>query len=390
MIFTVFKKELIDTLRDKRTIRAMLLVPLLVFPIIFGLMTYIQGYIEDSDAQKSYDVLVIGDMDKELMKIIDDMPEGFGSNNIIYAADTTGLMSAIRNDSIKVAFEYFVNENEKNSLLVYFKGADVNVSGRVKNYTDYIKNTLKNKSLAELGIVEEDLIPINVVSNSISTPKEMVGKLLGGFLPYIFVIFGFIGCMYPAIDLFTGERERKTLETLLTAPVQRWKILIGKMLVIVLSGITAAVFGILGIYLSIEVFGVVEDTQLMDTINDILSVSFVISLLILLIPLTFFFAGMMIPITIRAKSFKEAQSLLTPLNFIVILPAIIGLIPTVELNYGTAFIPIVNIVLSAKELIAGTQNFGLILISFTVMLLLAFASVLFSYKRFGNENNVID
>ena len=70
MIFTVFKKELIDTLRDKRTIRAMLLVPLLVFPAIFGLMTYFQGYMEESDAKSSYNVLVIGDMDKDLMRII--------------------------------------------------------------------------------------------------------------------------------------------------------------------------------------------------------------------------------------------------------------------------------------------------------------------------------
>ena len=109
----------------------------------------------------------------------------------------------------------------------------------------------------------------------------------------------------------------------------------------------------------------------------------------LLIPLTIFFAGVMIPIAVYAKSFKEAQSIITPLNIVMVLPAMVGFFPGIELNTVTACIPVVNIVLATKELIAGTLDFGLVALSFSVMLTLAVVAVIVSYKRFDKETNVV-
>ena len=97
----------------------------------------------------------------------------------------------------------------------------------------------------------------------------------------------------------------------------------------------------------------------------------------------------MIPIAVYAKSFKEAQSIITPLNMVMILPAMVGFFPGVELNIMTACIPVVNIVLATKELIAGTLEIGLITISFSIMILVAVLAVFFSYKRFDKETNVV-
>ena len=217
----------------------------------------------------------------------------------------------------------------------------------------------------------------------------MIGKLAGGMLPYIFIAFGFIGCMYPAIDLFTGEKERGTIETLLTTPVARWQILFGKMGVVVLSGLTAATAALFGLFMSIEVLDVVDNKEILEIIHSILSVKFILMLYSLLIPLTIFFAGVMIPIAVYAKSFKEAQSIITPLNIVMVLPAMVGFFPGIELNTITACIPVVNIVLATKELIAGTLDFGLVALSFTVMLTLAVVAVIVSYKRFDKETNVV-
>jgi sodium transport system permease protein len=213
--------------------------------------------------------------------------------------------------------------------------------------------------------------------------------LAGGFLPYIFIAFGFIGCMYPAIDLFTGEKERGTIETLLTTPVARWQILFGKMIVVVLSGLTAATCALLGLYVSIEFMNVVENAEIMAIVKGILSVKFILTLFLLLFPLTIFFAGVMIPIAVYAKTFKEAQSIITPLNIVVVLPAMVGFFPGIELNAITACIPVVNVVLSSKELIAGTLEWGYLALSFGVMLTLAMLSVFVSYKQYGKESNVI-
>ncbi|TNE70212.1 MAG: ABC transporter permease, partial [Bacteroidetes bacterium] len=201
--------------------------------------------------------------------------------------------------------------------------------------------------------------------------------------------FGFIGCMYPAIDLFTGEKERGTLETLLTTPVLRWQILFGKMGVVVLSGLLAASCSLLGLFLSIEVLNIVENEELLAIVHSILDVKFIVMLYALLIPLTIFFAGVMIPIAVYAKSFKEAQSVITPLNIVMVLPAMVGFFPGIELNAVTASIPVVNIVLATKELIAGTLDKWLLTISIGVMVLLAVSAVFVSYKRFDKETNII-
>ena len=109
----------------------------------------------------------------------------------------------------------------------------------------------------------------------------------------------------------------------------------------------------------------------------------------LLLPLTIFFAGVMIPIAVYAKTFKEAQSIITPLNIVMVLPAMVGFFPGIELNYLTACIPVVNVVLATKELISGTLEFSHLALSFAVMVILALASVVVSYRQFGKETNVV-
>ena len=123
--------------------------------------------------------------------------------------------------------------------------------------------------------------------------------------------------------------------------------------------------------------------------KEILSVPFILTLFLLLFPLTIFFAGVMIPIAVYAKTFKEAQSIITPLNIVMVLPAMVGFFPGIELNTLTACIPVVNVVLSTKELIAGTLEWGYLLLSFGVMLCLATFSVFVSYRQYGKESNVV-
>ena len=97
----------------------------------------------------------------------------------------------------------------------------------------------------------------------------------------------------------------------------------------------------------------------------------------------------MIPIAVYAKSFKEAQSIITPLNIVMVLPAMVGFFPGIELNAITASIPVVNVVLATKELIAGTLDYGLLGLSFAVMIGLAVVSVFISYRQFDKETNII-
>ncbi|TSJ40108.1 ABC transporter permease [Fluviicola chungangensis] len=395
MIFTVFKKELRDTLRDRRTVMMMIVIPTLVFPMIMSIFMSVSESFEKKAAEKKVKIGLVsnqaGSLESDLLKV----PEALGKKEFIPFTDTISLVKAIRSDSIQVGI-YIPNNAEQLkrtmkpiSVTVFHDGTDLGMKERADAYLTFIQENWKRERYAELKIDEAKITPFILEHSNVASSKEMIGKLAGGFLPYLFIAFGFMGCMFPAIDLFTGEKERSTIETLLTTPVPRWKILFGKMGVVVLSGLLAATFNLLGIYLSIEVLNIVKDPVVLQAIKDILSPTFIIMLYALLCPLIIFFAGIMIPIAVRAKSFKEAQSIISPLNLLIILPAMVGFFPGVELNEVTALIPVVNIVLATKELIAGTLEWHLVAMAFGVMVLLAVIAIMLSYRKFENENNVI-
>jgi sodium transport system permease protein len=396
MIFTIFKKELIDTLRDKRTMRTMLLIPLLVFPITLTLFVNVSSSFEKKASEEKLKIGVWGDLGGKYSKQLEEIPEGLGKKELKNFEDSASLKRAIEQGDIQLGLIVPSNATELSRtketipLTWLFDASEVGRQDRAESYMNVISDNAESVRLKELGVDAEKLHPLVPVYQNCASDKKMIGKLAGGFLPYIFIAFGFIGCMYPAIDLFTGEKERGTIETLLTTPVSRWQILVGKMMVIVTSGMLAASCALLGLFVSIEFLDIVDNKEILAIVHGILTPSFLIAMFSLLFPLVVFFAGAMIPIAVYAKSFKEAQSIITPLNFVMVLPAMIGFFPGIELNAITAAIPVVNIVLSTKELIAGTLSVGYYCISLGIMLLLATLSVIVSYRQFGNEARILN
>ena len=395
MIFTIFKKELKDTLRDRRTLMMMLVIPVLIFPIIMNVFVSISASFQKEAATKKIKIGMVGEKNNFLFQELKAIPATVGPKEIIVYKDTLSMLADLKNDSIQLGtfvpadFNQYLDSMKPAPIVFYHNATDMGMQERAEVYMKIIEDKAKQARFKKLKIDEAKVQPIVTEYRNIASDKEMIGKLAGGMLPYIFIAFGFIGCMYPAIDLFTGEKERGTIETLLTTPVARWQILFGKMGVVVLSGLTAATAALFGLFMSIEVLDVVDNKEILEIIHSILSVKFILMLYSLLIPLTIFFAGVMIPIAVYAKSFKEAQSIITPLNIVMVLPAMVGFFPGIELNTVTACIPVVNIVLATKELIAGTLDFGLVALSFTVMLTLAVVAVIVSYKRFDKETNVV-
>ncbi len=394
MIFNIFKKELKETLRDRRTIMTMIVIPILLFPIILNLFTGISSKFQKDAENKEINIGLIADKDGFISRELNLMPEENNKFKILFYKDTIDLIKDLKSDTIQIGiytntdFEKTLKSQKPAPLLIYLNQTDIGIQSRAKSYINYIETKARQQRLSELKIEKSKVTPLMAIYKNIASEKEMIGKIAGGILPYIFIAFGFAGCMYPAIDLFTGEKERGTIETILTTPILRWQILFGKMGVVILSGFIAATFALIGLFLSIEFLDISKNKEMHEIILSILSIKFIISLFILLFPLIVFFAGIMIPIAVYAKSFKEAQSIITPLNILVFLPAMVGFFPGIELNLTTACIPVVNVVLATKDLIAGTLDIGLLSISFIVMFLIAFTSVLFSYKQYSKESNI--
>ncbi|MEN9302310.1 MAG: hypothetical protein RL264_739 [Bacteroidota bacterium] len=395
MIFRIFRKELLDTLRDRRTLMMMLVIPILIFPIVLNVFVSVSASFQEEVAQKKLKIAVTDQVSPWLKKRLSEVPQSLGKFEIVTVKDSLEMATLLASDSIQLGvltapdFEEHVLRMEPAKIEWLFDATSVGMQERAEQYMNFIDVTTKDQRYSQLEINPQQVTPFVVQYANVASDKKMIGQFAGGILPYIFIAFGFIGCMYPAIDLFTGEKERGTIETLLTTPVKRWQILFGKMMVVVLSGLTASFCALFGLFISIEFLDVVKNEEIMKIIGEVLSAPFIVSLFALLFPLTIFFAGVMIPIAVYAKTFKEAQSIITPLNIVMVLPAMVGFFPGMELNYVTACIPVVNVVLATKDLISGTMEIQYLLLSLLVMIALATLSVLVSYRQFDKETNVV-
>lgn len=392
---TIFLKELKDTLRDRRTVMMMIVIPTLIFPLVMNIFTTVSKSFEDEVAAKEMRIGLVSSEAGSLQDALTKLPKELGAYTLQPFVDTNALKQALNDEKIDAGVFIPTGSDQKKlnyapvPVRVFHNGTSVGMKERVETYLQFISDQWKLERLTALKIDEQKITPLEISYQNVASDMEMIGKLAGGMLPYIFIAFGFLGCMYPAIDLFTGEKERGTIETLLTTPVPRWQLLFGKMGVVILSGLMASTFSLLGLFVSVEFLAKEQAPEIAAIVNEILSPSFIIMLYLLLFPLIVFFAGLMVPIAVRAKSFKEAQSIISPLNIVIILPAMVGFFPGVELNEVTALIPVVNIVLATKELIAGTLEWHLIAMAFGIMVALAVSAVFLSYKRFESETNVV-
>ena len=387
-IIIVLKKELKDTLRDRRTLISAIIIPALIIPLLLIGVTKLQTSLMKKEGDKKLKIALIGNSENYRKQLEDPGFKIFDN----YKVDDA--KTAVATDSLDAIIEFQpdfaanVDSLKSGTMNLYYKSTNLMLYKRVSEKLEMLKTHILDERIKRLNISKETLTAFNVNKVDISTAKEVLGKTIGGFLPYIFIIFCFTACMYPAIDLITGEKEKGTMETLLSSPAARFQILIGKMLTIAIVGLSAALMTIVGMVVGLKFLPNIPQ-DFLATINDMVSAKFLIMLFAMLIPLSIFFAGILSATVIRAKSFKEAQTMVTPMMFVIIIPAMLAMIPGVVLNWQTAFIPILNIALATKQIIAGTID--LAMYATIVFSLIAFAllAAFVSFKQFSKESMVL-
>ena len=391
-IFIIFKKELIDTIRDRKAIFFMLVFPLIIFPLLISGVAAIQSSIMQKEQNKVLRVAMIGDtFPPPLLELFnEDHTLSITTDYTIKEAD-----SLIRIDSLDIAlaitsnFIEKVENNESGIIHLHIKTEDESekiIKKRITNKIVSYSNKLSKQRLIAFKLTEEFIEPVKIIETDLASAREKLGKTIGGMLPYIFILFCFMGAMYPAIDLGAGEKERGTLETLLVAPATRMEILLGKFWVITLSGLLSAIISLVGIFVSILIIDDIPK-ELLDIASDIIQPTTILLILSLMIPIALLFAALLLILSIYAKSFKEAQSIITPLNIAIIFPVLIGsLIPGVHLDITTAVIPILNVSLACKEAIAGTGEFLPMILVYLSSLLYALLGIYACSKWFQSEN----
>ena len=391
-IITIFRKEMLDTLRDRRTLITMLVMPLVLIPLLINVAASVAVSKSESAKEKDLRIAIaISEEGADLIRQIENRKDA----RIYKDIEPYEYKDLIRSDSIDLGivveegFDAAIAAGKTGQILVYYNSTDQIPYGRLQTTLDsYYESQLKSR-LDSLSANKATITPTAIEKIDAYTQQESIGKTIGGFLPYIFVLFCLVGAMYPSIDLFTGEKERGTLETILTVPASRFQILLGKMMTVVISGVLSGGLAILGLYLTFQINPDIP-SAFRNVLAEILQPQSIALIILMLIPLTIFFSGILIPASIYSRSFKEAQSLIQPMLIVVIIPlAVIASIPGLSLNFGLALIPVVNVGLASIDIIAGTINYSLLAVVFVSLIVFAGIGLMVCVRWFGQEGNIM-
>lgn len=380
----VYLKELLELTRDKKTLIFTVLLPTLIMPLIMFGFAAIVGKITKKAIDESLNYTIIGssyysEFAEELAKNdkfdfievsdIASAKEMINKGDIRFAIVIPENTQQNLSNGVSAEIELFYNDSATTSAVIF---------RRVEDTIESLKEGLVSSRYQKLGLSEEQgkaiNEPINLVKTSTADERESFGEKIGGFLPYILILIGLQGAMFPAIDLGVGEKERGTLETLLLTPVSRFQIVFAKFLVIFTTsfisvfltlisfGLVASVFGPL-MFAELGASGSGKIGGLLDSLATI-SMLDVTLMILMLLPIAAIFASILLSVSIYARTFKEAQNYMSPIMIVVFFPLILALLPGVKLDWMWASVPITNVALAIKEIFKGTIDLGMLAVIF--------------------------
>lgn len=238
--------------------------------------------------------------------------------------------------------------------------------------------------------------PVVCESEDLASSEQSAGSILGMILPFLLVLSLLMGTMYPAIDVTAGEKERGTLETLLTLPVSNREIIFSKFFTVAIIGIISALLNIV----SIAFMGTYMIRLMGDAVES-MGISFagidigkfipaIIFTVLAILAFSLFISAVTMCITSLAKSYKEANNYITPLMLVVMLTGYIGFIPNIELTHTMALVPVANICLMIKNLLLFKVEYKLVAVVLVSNVLYAIVAVLILSRIYDSENVLFD
>lgn len=392
-MWLVFLKETKELLRDRKALFFMIALPILVFPLIIGVVSYFTSKaVQDAESKVLTYAIVGAQYAPAISDKLGNNPE-FSLIDIQGQRDYAMLIEQGRVDFVlEVADNYSDNvlQSGQATIKLYLNDAGLNkVFGRVNPIIEEQIELQRQTAFAQLGLDEAQQVallkPIVLEKVDTADARENWGEKLGGMVPYFIFILCLQGAMFPATDLGAGEKERGTLETLLISPIERYKLVLGKFLTVALAGLTAALITVSSMALWGVVLGQGMAIEMVVTFMSSIDMIDFVLMFFMLIPVVAIFASILLSLSIYARSFKEAQSYTGSLVIFVIVPIILAALPGVELKGGWAWVPLTNVALAIKELIKGTMDYFQLFAIFGSTLVIALATLGFCVYWFSKE-----
>ncbi len=392
-IIVIYKKEMLDLVRDRRTIITSFVLPILLYPLLMigfsSMMSRQEMKLEQQEIVIYVNDMVRDETSRELKESLSQietlqiMDEAMVYNESTYLdlLQDKSIQTLINiRDSLSSSgyrifnITCFYDETSEKSSLAYRKIRD--------NLRD-LEEVLISKRLEKIKINSEILNAVEIKKENIAPPEQMVGFLVGKFLPYLLIILTISGASVIASDLIAGEKERGTLETILVSAARRDELVIGKYLTIITISIITVLLNLLSMYLSFQHIFMQLGTGMGDFQLPLGNFALI---LLLMLPLITLFSAILLSISTYSRNIKEAQSYQMPLLFGAIMLSMVSFLPGFELNLGFSLIPIVNFSLMMRDIMLNNYQLNYLFIIIGSTLILDVVTVYISIKLFHSEN----
>ncbi len=394
-IAIVYRKELLDSLRDRRTLISMVVVPILLFPLMtIGFGALAATLLRKAEKEAST-IMLLGAQNAPTLA--ETIRKAAGFEVVPPAAD---YVARINDKKLRAAVEFppdFESRleaptSDRPAIKIYHYAGEIRsqfaVRGLERILREYRDRVVKNR-LSSRGVSPDVLDPFDSKQENVASPEKVGGTILGGIIPYFIIILCLTGAMYPAMDLTAGEKERGTIETILASPVGRTELVAGKFLMVLTASLATAVLSLASFAATFSLpFAAMKELGRAGRsgLSFVISAKGVAAVFFMVMPLAVMFSAGLLALSLLARSYKEAQSYVSPLMIVVILPAIAALLPGVELNAKLALIPILNTSLVSKEILTGNYPWRFILLIFGSSCVYALAALAVAVAAFKRES----
>src|ERR1700682_2535314 len=250
----VYRKELIDSLRDRRTLFSMIAVPLLLMPVLtIGLLVVLIRQVGQA-SEEVPKVMVLGGKDSPKVRAELEKLEG-----VEIVAHTPECGEEISSKQTRAAveippgFDAKLAAGEPMSVKIYMYEGELKSgfgADRLQKFFRDVRDRAIRERLAARQLPENLIRPFDIKQQNVAPPEKVGGAILGGLVPYFVILLSLTGAMYPAMDLTAGEKERGTIETILCSPVSRTHLVLGKFLMVLTASIATAVLSIVSMAVS--------------------------------------------------------------------------------------------------------------------------------------------
>ena len=390
----VYCKELKDTVRDHRTLISAILIPVLLFPMMtIGFGTLATLSIKKMQKETA-PIMIIGKTNAPTLSAYLAKEKGLSIEPF-----ATNYVELINTKKIRAAVEFpkGFEESLKSdrtvglSVKIYHYAGEFRSQFAVRNIRDAVSNyrdEILEGRLKKHGLPTSILRPFDTSEMNVASAQKVGGNVLGGLIPYMVILLCLVGAINPAIDLTAGEKERGTIETILASPVSRRELVVGKFLLVLTASLVTVLISMASFALTFSLpIEAVRNLSHMGTAMQFkLSIAGVAGTFMMVFPIAVMVSAILLAISLFAKSFKEAQSYVSPLMILVILPAVAVMLPGIELNWKLAMIPILNVSLVCKELLTGSFPWIWIAFVFGSTCIYSVIALAFAVNMFKRES----